>query len=165
MFLDYYAILEVDESASFQEIKTAFKKQAVKWHPDKNIPLDTTQQMQEINEAYLLLKDTEAKARYDSQYAHFKKFKQAQQEPKHHETRQTYTYKDYQSSDDVLNNWMRNAQKQAVDLAKQSIQDFKGIASVGMKAAVKEAGNQFIIQVIVGIIFFIIIVLSNSCNH
>lgn len=37
MFVDYYSILEVAEISSVREIKLAFKKQALKWHPDRNI--------------------------------------------------------------------------------------------------------------------------------
>ena len=36
MFKDYYAILEMCENATQEEIKSAFKRQALKWHPDKN---------------------------------------------------------------------------------------------------------------------------------
>lgn len=171
MFLDYYAILEVDENASLQEIKIAFKKQALKWHPDKNLAQNTTQRMQEINEAYLFLKDIEARARYDNEYSLFKKFKKEQyhhnkeKQPKYDEAEQTHTYTDYQSSDDVLNNWMNNAKKQAIDLAKQTIQDFKGMVSVGVKAAAEEAAKRLIAQIAVSVIFFVIIVLANSCNN
>jgi DnaJ-class molecular chaperone len=58
MFIDYYAVLEIEETASFEQVKSAFKKQALKWHPDRNIGMDTKIKMQEINEDYVLLKDT-----------------------------------------------------------------------------------------------------------
>ena len=61
MFIDYYELLEIDSSASPVDIKSAFKKQALKWHPDKNPGIDTTEMMQRINEAYLILKDEEAR--------------------------------------------------------------------------------------------------------
>ena len=42
MFVDYYAVLEIEITATSEEIKAAFKKQALKWHPDKNQGKDTT---------------------------------------------------------------------------------------------------------------------------
>lgn len=68
MFIDYYSILEVDKESSFEEIKSAFRKQCIKWHPDKNLGKDTTEKMQLINEAYLILKDSEARAKYDIEW-------------------------------------------------------------------------------------------------
>ena len=141
MFVDYYAILEVDENATQEDIKLAFKKQALKWHPDRNPGVDTTKRMQEINEAYLILKDTEARARYDKEYQRFKQFKKEKQERKEYQNREkqkqqsehTHSYSDYNVNDDILNKWMNNAKKQAVDLAKQTIEDFKGMVSVGVK--------------------------------
>lgn len=178
MFVDYYAILEVDENATQEEIKLAFKKQALKWHPDRNPGVDTTKRMQEINEAYLILKDTEARARYDKEYQRFKQFRKEKQERKEYQNQEkqkqqseqkqsehTYSYSDYNVNDDILNKWMNNAKKQAVDLAKQTIEDFKGMVSVGAKAAVKEAGNQFIAQIVISIIFIIIFALAKSCNN
>jgi len=185
MFIDYYAILGINENSSQEEIKAAFKKQALKWHPDRNPGVDTTKQMQEINEAYLMLKDTEARARYDQEYQHFKQYKKQKeeyskkyQEQEKQKTNQQYghkereksqytyyEYSDYKVNDDVLNKWMNNAKKQAVDLAKQTIEDFKGMVSVGVKAAAKEAGNQFVAQIIISIIFIIIIGLARACNN
>jgi len=68
MFIDYYALLELKVSANQGEIKQAFRKQAFKWHPDVHPDKDTTERMKAINEAYLILKDPLAKARYDTTY-------------------------------------------------------------------------------------------------
>ena len=47
---------------------------------------------------------------------------------------------------------MDNAKKQAVDLAKQTIEDFKGMVAAGAKAAVKEARNVIVFYIIIGLI-------------
>jgi curved DNA-binding protein CbpA len=174
MFVDYYSILGVDEKATQDGIKLAFKKQALKWHPDRNPGQDTTNRMQEINEAYLILKDLEARYRYDQEYQMFKKFKKSKEsneyendenkkadQKNHHNT---HAYSDYNVNDDILYKWMYNAKRQAVDLAIQTIEDFKGMASVAVKAAAKEAGNQFAAQIVIFIIFIVVFAFANSCN-
>lgn len=63
---DYYAILGVDKNASADEIKRAYKKVAIKYHPDKN-PGDATaeEKFKEAAEAYEVLRDPEKRQRYD----------------------------------------------------------------------------------------------------
>jgi len=63
---DYYAILGVSRDASQEEIKKAYRKLALKYHPDKN-PDDPSaeERFKEINEAYAVLSDPEQRARYD----------------------------------------------------------------------------------------------------
>src|SRR5712671_3654309 len=62
----YYETLEVDRSADESKLKAAFRKLAMKWHPDKN-PGDAQSEIRfkEINEAYEILKDGEKRAAYD----------------------------------------------------------------------------------------------------
>src|SRR5947208_12497782 len=61
----YYETLEVDRSADEPKLKAAFRKLAMKWHPDKN-PGDATSEVKfkEINEAYEVLKDGNKRAAY-----------------------------------------------------------------------------------------------------
>ena len=55
---DYYRILNVASSASADEIKKAFRKSALKYHPDKNAGSQlAAEKFSEIQEAYLVLKD------------------------------------------------------------------------------------------------------------
>jgi molecular chaperone DnaJ len=63
---DYYEVLGLAREASDQEIKSAYRKQAVKYHPDKN-PGDKTaeEKFKEAAEAYSVLSDPEKRARYD----------------------------------------------------------------------------------------------------
>ena len=97
MFVDYYAILEISFDATQLEIKAAYKKQALKWHPDRNIGLDTTLRMQQINEAHLILKDAEGRERYDKEY---KRYKEHQ--------RQTYNYQQQQKQREMLSEISRD---------------------------------------------------------
>ncbi|HYA07649.1 MAG TPA: DnaJ domain-containing protein, partial [Xanthobacteraceae bacterium] len=62
----YYETLAVERTANDGEIKAAFRKQAMKWHPDRN-PGDTgaEHRFKELNEAYEVLKDPDKRAAYD----------------------------------------------------------------------------------------------------
>jgi molecular chaperone DnaJ len=62
----YYETLEVERTADESKLKAAFRKLAMKWHPDKN-PGDATSEVRfkEINEAYEVLKDGDKRAAYD----------------------------------------------------------------------------------------------------
>ena len=68
MFKDYYKILGISRQASFQDIKSAYRAMSIKWHPDKNPNSDVTSIMQDINEAYAILKDEEKRERYNKEY-------------------------------------------------------------------------------------------------
>ena len=62
---DYYKILQVDPSADPEVITAAFRRLAVKYHPDTNPSPEATPRMQRINEAYAILSDPAQRAIYD----------------------------------------------------------------------------------------------------
>lgn len=66
---DYYAILGVSSSATASEIKKAFRKLAIRYHPDKNPSASAKGHFQEINEAYDVLGDSVKRAAYDARLA------------------------------------------------------------------------------------------------
>lgn len=67
---DYYEVLGLKKGASDDEIKRAFRKLAMKYHPDRNPDnKDAEEKFKEINEAYGILSDSDKKAKYD-QFGH-----------------------------------------------------------------------------------------------
>jgi molecular chaperone DnaJ len=68
---DYYDILGVSKSASADEIKKAYRKQALEWHPDrhKDDKEAAEKRFKEINEAYQVLSDSQKRSAYD-QFGH-----------------------------------------------------------------------------------------------
>ena len=68
--MDYYEILGVPKTATEAEIKSAYRKLAIQWHPDVNpdIP-DAERKFKEIGEAYSVLGDSEERAKYDNPHA------------------------------------------------------------------------------------------------
>lgn len=67
--VDYYKVLEVSRSASVSDIKKAYRRLALKWHPDKNPNSqdDATKKFKEISEAYEVLSDEKKKKVTDYQ--------------------------------------------------------------------------------------------------
>ncbi|TQS38048.1 hypothetical protein Golomagni_01452 [Golovinomyces magnicellulatus] len=77
--IDFYAALEVDSAATQQQIRDAYKRAALKTHPDRVLPgspdrVNRTRKFQIVNDAYYTLSDPKRRSEYDStrQYFDFK---------------------------------------------------------------------------------------------
>ena len=178
MFKDYYAILEVAPTSSKEDILIAFRKQAMKWHPDRNPGVDTTEKMQFIIEAKLILSDEQARKKYDLEYSRYKERYRAEGSFTYQGTDERYsqnaeansrsTEQDWRESfeahDEDLKRWMHNAQKQSKDLLQKTLEDFKGMVKVGAKAALEAGVQAFLAQIVISILFMIIILIAGPCN-
>lgn len=66
---DYYEVLGVSKSATAAEFKSAYRKLALEWHPDRNKSPQAHEKFKEINEAYAVLSDPKKREQYD-QFGH-----------------------------------------------------------------------------------------------
>ena len=63
---DYYEVLGVKRDASPDEIKDAYRKLAMQFHPDRNKDAGAEERFKEISEAYAVLSDTQKRQQYDT---------------------------------------------------------------------------------------------------
>ena len=136
-YKNYYEILEIEYPSSPIEIKKGYKRAAIKWHPDRNRDMDTTTHMQNINEAYLILKDATKKKAYDSIYVkiygdnfenEFKTFNRDSDYSKHNKTQQKSKAKTT-FNEEKLKKWIIDAQKRAKTMVYETAEESKNLLS------------------------------------
>ncbi|CAG9802116.1 unnamed protein product [Chironomus riparius] len=107
MAKDYYEILEINKSATDEEIKKAYRKLALKYHPDKNKDKGAEEKFKEVAEAYEVLSNKEKRETYDK-YGNANYTEQQSSRPNHQQHFYTYqgdgrsTFRDFFGTDDIF---------------------------------------------------------------
>lgn len=159
MFKDYYQILDVSFSASKDEIKKAYRKMSLQWHPDRNPGVDVTEMMQDINEAYKILNDDISRARYDKEYLLFAQQRENSKPKRSSPQPESWNY-DYEVNDEDLRNDINKARAYAKDLVDEFFKSLKETS----KAAAKGAWDGAYGYIIGGIIATIVFALIRACH-
>jgi curved DNA-binding protein len=76
-YRDYYQTLGVGKNAKPEEIRKAYRKLAMKYHPDRNPGKEAEEKFKEINEAYEVLRDPQKRARYDQLGSAYRNYQQS----------------------------------------------------------------------------------------
>lgn len=71
MCVDHYAVLGVPSDSNEEEIRRAYKRLALRYHPDKNSDADAEEKFKQIAQAYEVLIDPEKRTLYDQQGENF----------------------------------------------------------------------------------------------
>lgn len=142
MIPDHYQTLGISITASKSEIQKAFRKLALKLHPDKNDNLDAKEKFIEINEAYLILSDNEAREKYNKAYRAYEKGSLHK-----HDMNYTYSSKEEPKfEDEELNKWTKNARRQAEAFSSMNFPDFSKIILGMVKETGFQLGNSLLIM-------------------
>ncbi len=165
MFRDYYAILEVGPQSSPQEIRAAYRRLSLLWHPDKNPGKDVTGKMQDINEAYSILKDPEKRGRYDVEYAFYKEFENSRRSQRDMADEGSQPEEDFANSytvrDDRVRDDIQRARKYAVDLVSEFMREWKSALKDAGRGAKDGCKAVAILFVVVNLFWLIVYLIAN----
>lgn len=117
--------------ASPEQIHSAYRREAIKWHPDKHPDQDTMERMKEINEAFSMLSNSETKIRYDREYSLYYKTTPSTSKQQYSET-----------EEDIHDTKLRNDIKDAREKAKRSVEELLKAIRQDSNRAAKGAWNE-----------------------
>lgn len=150
MLKDYYKILGITPAATQEEIKKAYRSQSLQWHPDRNPGVDTTAKMQDINEAYNILKDSTTRARYDAEYVKF--YSARSEQPQAEKAEAEYDIKDENLKEDI-----KEARKAAENYVREFYASLKKDSKKAAQGAWEEAKvplGAAVILAVIGLVVF-----------
>lgn len=131
---DYYKIMGVSKDASEQDIKTAYRRLARKYHPDISKEPQAEERFKEMGEAYEVLKDPTKRTEYD-QYLQYKSFNQQSSHAHSHSTR-GHHHDNVQFNDDFFESLFGHSRYQQQPMSGQNI---KGKITITLEEAFKGA--------------------------
>jgi curved DNA-binding protein CbpA len=148
MIPNHYKTLGIDPTAVKDEIKRAYRRLALKYHPDVNSNHDAHDTFIAINEAYLILSDDDARGKYDRE---FKMYSTSSANGPFNTSTSEGGERPFE--DESLNQWTTNARNQAESYAAMAFADFSKLI-VGI---VKETGFQLsnALLLMVGIVLIV----------
>lgn len=151
MIPNHYSILGVSTNATKSEIKKAYRKLALQCHPDKNKSPDAHHQFISISEAFQILYDEEARAKYDREYSHyFGENNNYTNNKKYDKSEKSNTSQSWDNSmyeDEELNQWTKNAREQGERLAKMAFDEFSKLLLGVVKETGFYLGNSIIVMI------------------
>lgn len=155
-FKDYYRILGITMQASSSEIKSAYRSMSMKWHPDRNPGKDVTSIMQDINEAYAILKDETKRRRYDEEYKMFSRLYhdnlvKTYNERVNNANTQHWEY-NYDIQDETLKDDINTARKYAEELVEEFLRSLKNASKNAVKGAWSNAKRYVFAAIFMAII-------------
>jgi DnaJ-class molecular chaperone len=68
--MNYYQILDIDRHATSTDIRNAYKRLALRWHPDRNTAKEAEEKFKTIKQAYDILSDERRRDEYDRELSH-----------------------------------------------------------------------------------------------
>ncbi len=150
MFPNHYNTLQLVRTATREEIKKSYRSLSLKFHPDKNKSVDAHDKFIEINEAYLILYDIEARTKYDAEYdRRFPKNDQYKDPEFNFRMEQDENEFTYQDQD--LNNWSKTARNQGKEYASMKFDEFSNLVLQFVGETGFQLGNT--ILVFLGLLF------------
>ena len=144
-FKNYYTILGVKSSANLEEIKTAFRQLAKKYHPDKNSENKSAEDFfKELQEAYETLSNVEKRGKYDLKFKYASNYKPSKQRASSQYTGNAYQYAQQQAQ--------QNRQRQTADAENEFVKTERKDEKIGSDSYF------FVISIIAAILLLIFII-------
>src|SRR5262245_51187437 len=135
--MNYYAILGVSQYAKYREIKSAYRRLALKYHPDRNSSPVSENSIKIINAAFEVLSDKDKRRQYDEKLAnsimlHRKKEDTKSQTSSSHASSSTaYSDSDYNNSHDNYDNtYLRKGKRNETDVNSEKESSITSISGV-----------------------------------